>query len=121
MTIATRLVTALLSSTLAVAALAAPGHASQLIARDATSVHLAVDGDGRALVSYRSRGTTRHVLAWGALNAIAPTRARDQVEFHVDYAGGLGFERTSGLEVVPQHLPAGTRAARVARDGVSRL
>lgn len=84
----TRVLGALISSTVTLAALATPAHASQLIARDARSVRLAVDAQGRALVSYHSRGSTHHVLAWGAVNAIAPTRARAQVELHVDYSGG---------------------------------
>jgi hypothetical protein len=33
------------------------------------------------------------VLAWGALNAIAPSRSRRQVEFKVDYSGGWGTFR----------------------------
>ena len=40
-----------------------------------------------------SRTTTaarRHVLAWGAVNAIAPTPSRKQVAFELDYAGGWG-------------------------------
>ena len=90
MKLSTRLLGAVVSSTVAVALLAAPAHASQLIARDARSVRLAVDAQGRALVSYRSHGAARHVLAWGAVNAIPPTRARAQVEFHIDYSGGWG-------------------------------
>ena len=30
------------------------------------------------------------MLAWGAVNAIAPTRTRKQVAFKLDYAGGWG-------------------------------
>jgi hypothetical protein len=30
------------------------------------------------------------VLAWGAVNAIAPTRSRQQLAFKLDYAGGWG-------------------------------
>jgi hypothetical protein len=70
--------------------LAPSGYASQLIARDAHAVRLDVDRHGRALVSYRSAGKAHHVLAWGALNALAPTRARSQVAFRVDYSGGWG-------------------------------
>jgi hypothetical protein len=35
----------------------------------------------------------RHVLAWGAINAIAPTQSRPQVAFRLDYAGGWGTYR----------------------------
>jgi hypothetical protein len=78
-----------------VAALApATASASALIDRDATGVELAVNGAGQALLTYRAAGRSRRVLAWGATNAIAPTTARRQVEFRLDYAGGRGaFKR----------------------------
>jgi hypothetical protein len=75
--------------------LAPEAGASQLIARDATNVQLQVDRSGRALVSYRVGGRPRHVLAWGAINAIHPTEERPQVAFRVDYSGGWrSFGRT---------------------------
>jgi hypothetical protein len=64
--------------------------ASQLIDRNARDVELAVDAKGEALLTYRVAGRVRHVLAWGAVNAIAPTRSRAQVAFRLDYAGGWG-------------------------------
>jgi hypothetical protein len=64
--------------------------ASQLIARDATGVRLQVDRQHQALITYRAQGKAHHVLAWGALNAIDPSRSRSQVAFHVDYSGGWG-------------------------------
>ena len=69
-------------------AVATPAQASQLIARDATQVKLRVGSGGKALISYRVRGRARHVLAWGAVNAIHATQARKQVAFRVDYSGG---------------------------------
>lgn len=73
----------------AIAALAAaPAHSSQLIDRNATDVKLAVDARGQALITYTAAGRTKHVLAWGAINAIAPTTARAQVAFSLDYSGG---------------------------------
>src|SRR5581483_6216235 len=45
------------------------------------------------LVTYSVRGVRRHVLAWGAENAIAPTRSRPQVRFRLDYSGGWGRYR----------------------------
>jgi hypothetical protein len=65
-------------------------HASQLIDRKASNVHLAVLPNGIGVVSYRAHGLERHVLAWGATNALAPSTARPQVEFHLDYSGGYG-------------------------------
>ena len=72
------------------AALASTAGASQLIDRNATGVKLAVNAKGEAMLTYRSAGVVKHVLAWGALNAIAPTRARAQLAFKLDYAGGWG-------------------------------
>ena len=57
----------------------------QILARNATNVRLEVDADGHALVTYRSGGRLRRVLAWGAVNAIPPTQDRDQVNFAVTY------------------------------------
>ena len=70
----------------------AGARASALIDRNARDVSLQVDRSGRALVSYTAAGRHRHVLAWGAVNAIAPTRARAQVAFRLDYSGGWGSE-----------------------------
>jgi hypothetical protein len=64
--------------------------ASQLIDRNASGATLEVNGQGEALITYRSGGKLKHVLAWGAVNAIAPTRSRPQVAFKLDYAGGWG-------------------------------
>jgi hypothetical protein len=68
--------------------------ASQLIDRDATGVSLAVSSGGVALITYTAGGRVRHVLAWGAVNARAPTTGRPQVAFHVDYSGGGGKWQT---------------------------
>jgi hypothetical protein len=57
----------------------------QIIARNATDVRLDVDAEGRALVTYRSGGSIRRVLAWGAVNALPPTQGRDQVNFVLRY------------------------------------
>ena len=71
------------------ALLAAPvGRASELIDRNATAVKLEVDPVGHALVTYKVGGKLRRVLAWGAVNALAPTRSRRQVAFKLDYSGG---------------------------------
>ena len=48
-----------------------------------------VNGRGEALVSYTRRdGARRHVLVWGAVNALPPSRERPQVRFRYDYTGG---------------------------------
>jgi hypothetical protein len=62
--------------------------ASQLIDRNATNVKLLVNKKGEALLTYTKAGKPMHVLAWGALNAIAPTVDANQAEFKLDYQGG---------------------------------
>jgi hypothetical protein len=61
--------------------------ASELIDRDARGVTLSVDGSGRALLGYRARGRSRHVLASGAVDARHPTSGKPQVRFKKDYSG----------------------------------
>jgi hypothetical protein len=75
-------------------AVAPQAPAAQLIDRDAVGVKIAVNAKGEALLTYRKGGAVKHVLVWGALNALAPTAGRSQVAFHVDYAGGWGRYRT---------------------------
>jgi hypothetical protein len=86
--------TAVFAATVAVAALLVQSAgASQLIDRNARDVSLAVNPRGEALLTYRVGGHVRRVLAWGAVNAIAPTQARPQVKFRLDYSGGWGKYR----------------------------
>ena len=73
--------------------LAPSAGASELIDRNAKNVRLAVNSKGQALLTYYARGRSRRVLAWGAINAIAPTQARPQVRFKLDYSGGWGTYR----------------------------
>jgi len=75
---------------------AAPAQSSQLVDRNASNVRLAVNAKGEALLTYEAESATRHVLAWGAVNAIAPTGGRQQVEFSLDYSGGHGKWKTFG-------------------------
>jgi hypothetical protein len=72
------------------AVFASSANASQLIDRNATGIKLEVNAKGEALVTYRAGGKVKHVLAWGAENAIAPTHSRPQLAFKLDYAGGWG-------------------------------
>ncbi len=102
----------LLSLVLLVAGVtASAASASELIDRNATGVKLAVNAKGEALVTYRAAGKAKHVLVWGALNAIAPTRGRQQVSFKLDYAGGWGkyhqdYWKTFGATCGPYDGPA---------------
>jgi hypothetical protein len=75
---------------LLVAAFPSAAHGSQLLARDTSSQRLVVSSDGRALVTYYARGKLHRVLAWGAVNAEAPSEIRRQVGFELDYSGGWG-------------------------------
>ena len=86
-----RLRTIVLAAAVSCAAfLPATASASEIIDRNATGVKLQVDKNGQALISFNARGKRWNVLAWGAVNAIAPTTARKQVEFKLDYSGGYG-------------------------------
>jgi hypothetical protein len=58
--------------------------------RDVSGPTLKVNAKGIALVEYRTKaGLQRHVLLWGAINAIAnPTLGTAQQAFQLDYSGG---------------------------------
>jgi len=89
------MVVVLRTTVLVAAALTVCGSAaaSQLIDRKASDVRLSVSAAGIATVSYRAHGVLKHVLAWGARDALAPTQARPQVRFQLDYSGGWGAFR----------------------------
>jgi hypothetical protein len=74
-------------------ALAGSAGASQLIDRSASNIKLAVNKNGLALMTYRAKGKIHHTLAWGAINALPPTKGRYQVKFSLDYSGGWGTFR----------------------------
>jgi hypothetical protein len=91
---------------LAAATLVLPASAfgSELIDRNASNIQLKVSRNGKqALLLYRARGRQQHVLAWGAKNAIAPTRARKQVKFKLDYSGGWGTYRKNVWKTFKNH------------------
>ena len=74
-----------------VAAVYAPtAGASQVISTSTvTGLTLGVNSKGEALLTYKAKGKVVHVLAWGAINAIPPTRGVQQVELKLDYSGGF--------------------------------
>lgn len=95
---------------LAALALAAPASAAQLVARNAKNVTIQVNAKGEALITYRLGREVKRMLAWGAIDAIAPTQARSQVAFKIDYSGGFnkykrrvwqGFPNVCGPYVGP--------------------
>ncbi len=90
-----RLAVLLSAVVVALAFAAAPVPASELLQdSNAQLLSLRVNGKGEALVTYRrADGSVRHVLAWGAINARAPSEEVPQVRFRWDYAGGWGKYR----------------------------
>ena len=74
---------------LAVLAVASTATASQVISTSTgTNIKLGVNVKGEAMLTYTSAGKVVHVLAWGAVNAIAPTQGGKQVAFTLAYDGG---------------------------------
>jgi hypothetical protein len=65
-----------------------------------SQLQLAVNANGKALLTYRREdGRVRHVLVWGAINALAPSSTEPQVAFRFDYSGGL---RSLGHQAAPR-------------------
>jgi hypothetical protein len=63
--------------------------ASQVISTSAvTGIELGVDAKGEAMLTYTAGGKVVHVLAYGAVNAVAPRPGGKQVAFKLDYSGG---------------------------------
>lgn len=61
-----------------------------------SDVSLQVNTRGEALITYHTQaGALRHVLAWGAENAVAPSADVPQQAFQLDYAGGWGKYKRS--------------------------
>lgn len=88
--------------------------ASELIARDATDVRIQADAQGRALISFRSGGQSRQLLASGAVNARPPNRSVPQVAFRLQYGGSIGPDVCGAYRGPPL---AWLVAACTARDG----
>lgn len=74
--------------TAAVAGGGAAARASERVDVNATGIKLAVNSRGTALVTYRVRGGTFHLLARGAVNALPPSQSVPQVHFRFDWSGG---------------------------------
>src|SRR5262245_47798488 len=77
-------------------AMPAPAGASLIVGRNAQKPILQVDAQGHALVSYVSEGKPQHVLVWGAVDALPPTRGKEQTAFKVDYSGGYSALKIAG-------------------------
>jgi hypothetical protein len=74
--------------TAAVAGGGAAARASERVDVNATAVKLAVNSNHTALVTYRVRSRTLHLLVWGAINALPPSQTVPQVHFRFDWSGG---------------------------------
>jgi hypothetical protein len=87
-------------SLLVAAAFASSASASQVVSTSTvTDLHLEVNGKGEALLTYTAGGKPVHVLAWGAVNAVAPTANGKQAAFQLDYSGGYAKYFSNDLEV----------------------
>ena len=108
----------LLAALTATVALAAPASGSEpLQDPNVTLLSMKVNAKGEALLTYRrADGSLRHVLAWGAINARAPSETTPQVRFRWDYAGGWGKYRNGKYWKTLQEPLRGVRRAG-APDG----
>src|SRR2546423_7193701 len=101
-----------------------PAKGSERVDVDAGHVRLAVNSAGKALVTYRARGRTIHLLVWGAVNALPPSQTVRQVHFRFDWSGGWENSPPLRLEEVqePRRQARGTGARLLpgARPGVRR-
>jgi hypothetical protein len=66
---------------------------SQLFARDVTAAKLAVNASGKALLTYKLQGATRHMLVSGAVNALPPSLTTPQVKFDMRLLGPRGKDK----------------------------
>jgi hypothetical protein len=114
------LASALLVGVAAFAILPSPASASKAITHNASHVRLRVDRRGVAVVEYTDhKGRRHHVLAWGAKNAIAPTRGRKQRHFKLDYSGGwatFGRAYWATMKNACNHFPTAQGLADAAGE-----
>jgi hypothetical protein len=73
----------------AAAAFVSSAGASQIISTSSVSgLTLQLNAKGEALLTYTTGGRRVHVLAWGAVNAVATKPGTRQAAFQLDYSGG---------------------------------
>jgi len=75
-------------------AVSRPAGATFIVGRNPQHPTLQVDSTGHAMVTFTSAGVTQHILLWGAVNALPPTRGRQQVAFQVDFSGGSAIHKS---------------------------
>jgi hypothetical protein len=85
-----RLVLTALAVAAALSAWAGAARASERLSDvNVTDLSLQVNARGEALITYHTQaGALRHLLAWGAEDAVAPSPDVSQRVFQLDYAGG---------------------------------
>ena len=108
-----RLRLAVLLALVTAVAVPATASASEIIDRNANNVSLKVAQNGQALVSYTARGKRWNVLAWGALNAIAPDAGQQAGRVQARLLRRLRHVQARRLEDVQGRLPP-LRRARTA-------
>jgi hypothetical protein len=80
----------LLATVAAFVVAASAANASQIISTTSVShLTLGVNARGEGMLTYTVHGRMVHVLAWGAVNAIAPTTTGTQLAFKLAYDGGF--------------------------------
>jgi hypothetical protein len=94
-----------------------PAAASQLVDRDGKNVGLKIDAKGRALLTYTKYGQRKHVLVWGAVNALPPSAQQKQVAFQLDYSGNQVKGFTGGCGAYDGPALPNLVAACKAGDG----
>ena len=89
--------------------MASTANASQLIDRNAKNLTLQLNAKGEALLTYSAKGRTRHVLAWGAINAHDPDATTQQVKLTLDYTGGYGkyFKNDATAQALAKQFRSG--------------
>ena len=87
-------------------------NASTLLDRNAHGVTLKVNSKGQAVVSYTARGKKWNVLAWGAVNAIAPSAGQPAGRLQARLLGRLGHLQEGRLEDGQELLRDRTTARR---------
>jgi hypothetical protein len=81
----TRRALVLVVALVAAACAATAAFPSAIIARNARHATLAVDAQGRAVVTFTEGGKKQTLVASGAINARAPSRSVPQVKFRIGY------------------------------------
>ena len=93
----TRLVVASVATAAALVGARAATASQTLGDLNVSNLTLAVNAKGEALLTYdRQGGQLRHVLVWGAINALTPNQEVPQVKFQMDYSGGLAKYHNPG-------------------------